>query len=65
MADGVELSNLVNSPVLERIVREERLGRDHPRKPRDQGTKPAKENGPEDDNASDASVSSQHIDLRI
>jgi len=70
MADGFGLSNLVTSTFLERIVREERLGQDHPRKPRDQGAKPAKEDGnvsapPDEDKKAEPPMSSQHIDLRV
>jgi hypothetical protein len=70
MADGFGLSNLVISPFLERVARDERLGQDHPRKPRDQNAKSAKEGGavsppPDEDKKAETSVSSQHIDLRI
>jgi len=71
MQDGFGLVNLVAAPVLERIGRDERLGRDNPRRNRD--GKPKSEGmgaRSEGDSAGTAentgtSKSSLHIDLRI
>jgi hypothetical protein len=69
MSDDFGLLNIVGSPFLERITREERLGGDHPHKPKLLKTRTAKK-GPDSDPSEDAqktddSTSSQHIDLRI
>ena len=68
MSDDFGLLNLVVSPFLERIGREERLGGDQPRKPKNLKPKPAKKDiddtAPETQKTDD-SISSQHIDLRI
>jgi len=68
MSDDFGLLNLVVSPFLERIGREERLG-DQLRKPKNLKLKPAEKKQdntpPEGDQNDDDSVSSQHIDLRI
>lgn len=68
MSDDFGLLNLVNSPFLERIGREERLG-DQPRKPKNLKTRTAKKDQdsdpPEGDQNEDDSKSSNHIDLRI
>lgn len=69
MSDDFGLLNLVVSPFLERIGREERLSGDQPRKPKNQKSKPAKkdpDSTPSDGaQKTDDSLSSQHIDLRI
>jgi hypothetical protein len=69
MSDDFGLLNLVVSPFLERIGREERLNGDQPRKPRNLKSKPAKkdpDSAPsENTQKTDDSSSSQHIDLRI
>ena len=69
MSDDFGLSNLVGSPFLERIVREERLGGDQPNKPRNLKPKLAKKNAdstpPDETQKDDDSMSSIHIDLRI
>ncbi len=70
MPEGVGLLNFVSPPFLDRIAKEERLGQDHPRKPRDQSTELAGEKGnktnpPDGDLSGQAPASSQHIDLRI
>jgi len=61
--------NLVVSPFLERIAREERIGREQPRNARNLKPKPAKKDEastpPDGAENSEESVSSQHIDLRI
>jgi hypothetical protein len=68
MSDDFGLLNLVVSPFLERIGREERLG-EQPRKPKNLKMKPAKktqDSAPsEGDQNEDDSKSSNHIDLRI
>jgi hypothetical protein len=69
MSDDFGLLNLVVSPFLERIGREERLGGDQPRKPKTLKSKPAEKDAdsssPETTQKTDDSISSQHIDLRI
>jgi hypothetical protein len=69
MSDDFGLLNLVGSPFLERIVREERLGGDQPNKPRNMKPKLAKKNAdsapPDESQKDDDSMSSNHIDLRI
>jgi len=69
MSDDFGLLNLVVSPFLERIGREERLGGDQPRKPRNLKSKQARkdpDSTPSDDTQkTDDSMSSKHIDLRI
>ncbi len=71
MPDGFGLVNSVLSPHLERVAKEERLGRDHPRKNRDGSPERVREDAypaqaradePEEENTS---MSSTHIDLRI
>jgi hypothetical protein len=69
MSTGFEIVDYVTQPILERVVREERLGHEHPRKSRDQRSQPARDEGDDADplNEGEAvnSISSQHIDLRI
>ena len=69
MSDDFGLLNLVGSPFLERIVREERLGEDQPHKPRNLKSKPAPKKpsnaAPDEPEKDEDSVSSQHVDLRI
>jgi hypothetical protein len=68
MSDDFGLLNLVVSPFLERIGREERLG-DQLRKPKNLKSrldqKKQDSTPPEGDHNDDDSMSSQHIDLRI
>jgi hypothetical protein len=68
MSDDFGLLNLVVSPFLEKIGREERLG-DQPRKPKNPRSGMAKKDQdsapPEGDQNEDDSISSNHIDLRI
>ena len=68
MSDDFGLINLVVSPFLERIGREERLG-DQLRKPKNLKAKPVEKKQdsapPEGDQNENDSMSSQHIDLRI
>jgi hypothetical protein len=70
MADEFGIVNPVTSPFLERIVKEERLNRDNPRRQGESKSKPSNEEKPEDLTAdetdkSDTIMSSVHIDLRI
>jgi hypothetical protein len=69
MSDDFGLLNPIVSPFLERVVREERLGGDQPRKQRLLKPRTAKKypdsTPPEDTQQTDDSTSSQHIDLRI
>jgi hypothetical protein len=69
MSDDFGLLNLVVSPFLERIAREDRLSGDQPRKPRSPRSKPAKKDPestePDTTQKTDDSISSLHIDLRI
>ena len=71
MPDGFGFVNSIISPHLERVAREERLGRDHPQKNRDgkperarAGDSPA-DATPGEPEEEKASMSSTHIDLRI
>ena len=69
MSDDFGLVNLVVSPFLERIGREERLSGDQPRRPKNLKSKPAPKDAgstpPDPTPKTDDSISSQHIDLRI
>jgi hypothetical protein len=70
MSNDFGLVNLVVSPFLERIGREERLGGDQPRKPKIVKPKPEKKedvdsNSSDTSQKTDDSISSMHIDLRI
>ncbi len=69
MSDDFGLLNLVVSPFLERIGREERLGGDQPRKSKNLKSKPDKKDtdstSPDASQKTDDSISAQHIDLRI
>jgi hypothetical protein len=69
MAENFGLINLIVSPVLERVVREERLAGDQHRKPKLLKPRTAKkepDSSPfEDTQQTDDSASSKHIDLRI
>jgi hypothetical protein len=69
MSDDFGLLNLVVSPFLERVAREERLGGDQPRKQRNIKPQRAQktEDSPSPDGTEEAddSMSSNHIDLRI
>jgi hypothetical protein len=70
MSDDFGLLNLVVSPFLERIGREERLGGEQPRKQRTVKPKPEKKedvdgNSSDSSQKTDDSISSMHIDLRI
>ena len=69
MSDDFGLLNLAVSPILERVVQEERLSGDQPRKQRNLKSKlvrKAEELDPlETTEESNDSISSNHIDLRI
>ena len=67
MSGGLEIVIPVASPLLERVAKEERVGRDHPRRPRDErSAHGGKHSEPEtNDQAGDSKMSSTHIDLRI
>jgi hypothetical protein len=69
MSDGFGLLNPIVSTFLERVVREERLGGDQPRKQRPPKPRTAQKEPDstpsEDTQQTDDSTSSQHIDLRI
>ena len=69
MSEDFGLLNVVISPFLERVAREERLAGDHPRKPKllKPRTAPKEPDSTpsEDTQQTDDSASSKHIDLRI
>jgi len=70
MSEDFGLLNIVVSPFLERVGREERLGGDQPRKPKNLKPRHAKKDivdstAPETTEKADDSISSMHIDLRI
>jgi hypothetical protein len=69
MSDDFGLPNLVVSPFLERVAREERLGSDQPRKQRTikskSGRKTEDSASPNETEEANDSMSSNHIDLRI
>jgi hypothetical protein len=68
MSEDFGLLNLVVSPFLERIGREQRLG-EQPQKPKNLKSKPARKaqdsSSPEGNETANDSDSSQHINLRI
>ena len=71
MTDDFGLVHSILPPILERVGREERLGRDHPRKNRDGKSVRARadlksaESPPDQAEEQGVSMSSNHIDLRI
>jgi len=71
MKDALGLVNPVFSPALERVAREENLGRDHPRrqpeKKRGRIREDRRHAGDSPDHTEEAmtSLSSTHIDLRV
>lgn len=69
MPDDFGSINLAVSPFLERVSREERVGGDHPQKPRNQRPTPTRKNDSskplEESGNSEESVSPEHIDLRV
>ncbi len=67
MTDGFGIITPVVSPMLDRVSREERLGRDQARQQRrkqSDGTKPD-EDGTPDDAVDQNPVPSTHVDLRV
>jgi len=69
MADGLGLVNPVLSPILDRVVRDEPFGRDHPRRQHDEKSERSREDhnptaSPPDESEEPTSMSSTHIDLR-
>ncbi len=69
MSDDFGLLNLAVSPFLERVSREERVGGDHPQKPRNLKSGPARKEDsskpPEESGNSEETISPEHIDLRV
>jgi hypothetical protein len=69
MSDEFGLLNLVVSPILERVVKEDRLSGDQPRKQRNLKSKLAgktEDSSPSNETeGTNDSMSSNHIDLRI
>ena len=69
MSDEFGLSNLVVSPILERVVQEDRLSGDQPRRQRTLKSKLAgktEDSSPSDETeGAKDSMSSNHIDLRV
>jgi hypothetical protein len=69
MSNDFGLFNLAGSPFLERIVREERLNEEQPRKSRYAKTGKAKKknnsNEPDESQNNKNSLTSRHIDLRV
>ncbi len=69
MSDEIGLLNLVVSPILERVVQEDRLGGNPPRRQRtlkSECAKKAEDSMPPDEpEGANDSMSSNHIDLRI
>ena len=69
MSDSLGLVNPVLSPILDRVVRDERFERDHPRRqPGDKSERGRDEQkhavAPTDKSEEKTSMSSTHIDLR-
>ena len=69
MPDDFGLLNLVETPFLERISREERMGEELPKKPRSlkraQAKKKTLNNEPDESRIEENSTTSRLIDLRI
>ena len=68
MSEDFGLLNIVVSPLLERVARDEQLAGDQPRKPNMKSKKAKKDPNStpsEDIQQTDEMASSQHIDLRI
>ncbi len=66
MQGGLEIVNPLGSSFLEKVARDERIARDHPRRDRD-GKPPRSREVPDADGTDEAGepMSSTHIDLRI
>jgi hypothetical protein len=69
MSDDFGLLNLVVSPILERVPKEDRLSGDQPRRQRTLKSRLAKKSEesipPDETEGANDSMSSNHIDLRI
>jgi len=65
MSDGFGIVTPVASPMLDRVSREERLGRDQARQQRGKKPDKAKPDDGETDIADENPVPSTHVDLRI
>ncbi len=71
MPDGLGLLHVVSEPFLERVAREHRIARDHPRRRGDEKSERGREgtsrdgDSPAEAGESETPVSSNHIDLRI
>jgi hypothetical protein len=71
MPDGFGLVHLVSEPFLERVAKEERIARDHPRRRKDEKGNRGRGDGvdgadsPDDSVGTKTPMSSNHIDLRI
>ena len=69
MSDSLGLVNPVLSPLLDRVARDERFERDHPRKKQDDRSERGRDDqkhavAPSDKTEETTSMSSTHIDLR-
>ena len=69
MSDSLGLVNPVLSPILDRVARDERFERDHPRRQHDDKSERGREDqkrtvAPPDKSEETTSMSSTHIDLR-
>jgi hypothetical protein len=69
MSDSLGLVNPVLSPILDRVARDERFERDHPRKQHDEKSERGREDhkpaaAPPEQSEETTSMSSTHIDLR-
>jgi hypothetical protein len=70
MPDGFGLLHPVTEPFLERVARDQRIAREHPRKRKDEKSERGREGAHGSDSPDDAGepqtpMSSNHIDLRI
>ena len=68
MPDGFGLLPLVSEPLLERVVKEQRIAREHPRRRGDQRGEGGSREGSQDSECGgepDIPISPNHIDLRI
>jgi hypothetical protein len=69
MSDSLGLVNPVLSPILDRVARDERFERDHPRRQHDDKSERGRDDhkqavAPPDKSEETTSMSSTHIDLR-
>ncbi len=71
MPDGFDLLHPVSEPFLERVSRDQRITRDHPRKRQEEKSErshegnASEEDSPNETGGSETPMSSNHIDLRI